>query len=326
MKKHLYLFAIACLSFLCVHAAKNQVVFRTATGTYTELTGATPVMSAIMAYDSFLVSSLSGESFALFDKSITLQPYSIMILRNGRIQITEDTSFTLADALYAEDLDSIDNTSSISYKIEGAGNKKILKVEWKNLRINKGAAINFINVQTWLYQETGIIEYHYGPRSANNATGYNTPATGIYIGLWYSNYDFSRRYEKMQVTGNMPNFSIDSALTMSVPYADGVPAEGTVFRFVPKKAATGIVKLLEHIDISVYPNPASNELSVMLPAVSEPVAVILTDMQGRVVYSTTPGVASNKLIIPTGGMQAGAYMLQVIVGRRCYDRAVAIQH
>src|SRR5688572_15683859 len=74
-------------------AAKNMHVFKKTTGTYVELTGATPVTSAVMAYDSFLVASLAGETFKLFGASRTMLNYSIMIMKDGRIQFSEDTAF-----------------------------------------------------------------------------------------------------------------------------------------------------------------------------------------------------------------------------------------
>ena len=314
---------IACIITQNVYAKDNIHIFKKATEAYVPLSGTVPVTGAVMAYDSVLISSLAGETFNLLGKPRTLAAHSIMIKRDGRIWFSEDTAFAVIDVLNCSLLESIDASSSVSYKIEGTGTGKVLKVEWKNLRVKSGQAGNFVNVQTWIYQQSGIVEFRYGPRSANNASGYTDPATGLYIGISYCNNSVTNMYEKMQVTGTPPNYNVDSVLNLNVPNIQGVPDEGTVFRYVPKAVAAGVDDLSLFDNVIAYPNPSNDKLVVKLPETSN-TTIEMVQMSGRLVYRGSS--AGNSHIIDTRNIPAGSYILHVEGGGYRVNRNVQIIH
>jgi hypothetical protein len=304
-------------------AAKNNIhVFKAAIGTYTPLANATSVTNAVMAYDSFVVSSLAGETFNLMGKPRTLASYGIMIMKDGRIQFSEDTAFAVIDALYSI-LESVDATTSVSYVWEGTGVNKVFKVEWKNLRVKSGQAGNFINVQTWIYPATGIIEFHYGPRSATNASGYTNPSTALYIGVSYCDNSITKMYEKMQVVGSIPNYTVDSNLNLNVPHIQGAPEEGTIFRFVPKAVTTNVTTAKFTDDIAVYPNPTSNTISLALPFIAT-TTVTIRATDGRVVHRSAHSDA--RFDVDVSNITGGVYHLTISDGVDHFTKPIVISH
>lgn len=242
MKKTVLLAMLISISFLRANAANNRYFFQTGSATYTELTGDSDITADVYATYGIVVTELMGKTFNFFGEPWPLDTTTryFGITSQGRVLLgVPDDGIALYDALYSDTLKIIDNTSKVSYKIEGSGSSTVVKVQWKNLKVFTGPAGNYINFQMWLYQD-GTVEYHYGPRSANNASGYTNPVTAIYIGIWYSNEDFTSIYEKIQVSGTPPNIILDSVLNTNVPHVQGVPENGTVYKFIPKSSASAV--------------------------------------------------------------------------------------
>lgn len=166
--KNYFLFIIGLLAFsLEVRGAKNLHVFRVSNETYTELSGDVAITNDIMTYDSFALSAVKGQTFHLFGKPRVMEENSIVILKNGRTFFMEDTAFSVIDCLNSDPLETIDNTTSISYKLDGPANKKILKIQWKNFRIKSGQAGNFVNFRCCSGCSAGHPEYKIKSHSLN---------------------------------------------------------------------------------------------------------------------------------------------------------------
>ncbi len=316
MKNRLTLiWALACILYCATasRAANNLCVFKQTTAPYVELTGDSNITALTFDSGYFHIPAVTGELLPLLGNPWTFDTTNrtLFAFPNGRVYVGIDTGFAIFDCLYTDSISLIDNSSKVSYTFQGAAGKKILKIQWKNLRIDSGPANNYFNVQMWLYQETGVIEFRYGPRSANNASGYNDPLTGIYAGIWYSNMTFSKMYEKMQVTGLPPNISIDSVLNLNVPNLLGVPEEGTVYRFVPKAVLTSVKGVKKAMSVELYPNPASNEVVVDFKATVDAVTASLFDMNGRKIRTVVAAAGSSGLIMPVRDLPLGAYQLLV---------------
>ncbi|HEY9178422.1 MAG TPA: T9SS type A sorting domain-containing protein, partial [Flavipsychrobacter sp.] len=219
-------------------------------------------------------------------------------------------------------LDSIDNTSKISYRIDGASGNKILKVQWKNVQIRTGQPGNFVNLQIWLHQ-SGVIEYRYGPSSASNASGY-TQATGPSVGISYSPFDLSPIFEKIWIYGTPPNIMIDSAKNLNFPNISGVPANGTVYRFAPKNLS---IKAFENSDgFSVYPNPANTALNISTQIYNTPVKASLIDMQGRIVSELLLDGQTKEHSISVAHLPDGIYEIRLQTKQMAITRKIEIRH
>jgi hypothetical protein len=310
-----------------VKGANNLCVFKVATAQYADLTGDSDVTSTVFPASYFTVTALGGEVMPLFGKQWAFDNVNnaLSIMSNGRLYIGIDTTeFAILDVLYADSVVLADNSSKISYKIDGPAGHRVLKVQWKNMRIATGPAGNFINVQIWIYQETGVVEFRYGPRSANNASGYNDPVTGIYTGIWYSNLDFSVRYEKMNLKGTPPNIIVDSALNLNVPNLLGVPDSGTIYRFVPKAVATSVSSIKEDAAFEIYPNPAANEITGSLSSSRYATEAILVDISGRPVKAFSIPSYAETFRLPVEDVVPGAYQLTLRSGNGSATRRVIV--
>lgn len=319
-------FVIVFIS-LGLHAQPNHNVLQVHNQTYTELTGDIPLTQMVFAVgDEYEVKDLYGETFNLYNKPWLMDTLTkgVLIFPNAFIEIVEDSNFIICDALLRW-LDSIDNTSKISYKIEGSSGNKILKVQWKNLKIRTGQAGNYVNLQIWLYQKDGMVEYRYGPSSANNASGYSQ-STGPSVGISYSDFNFTKMYEKIWIHGTPPNIQIDSAHNASFPNISGVPANGTVYRFIPKASAS-VRAVKKDMGITVYPNPADKEIVISLTTTTkETLKLSLLDMNGKLIREYYLKQGSSMLSIPSAKLSAGTYLLLVQGKDTAFSYKVSVVH
>jgi hypothetical protein len=249
------------LCSLSTMQAQHHYRFQSTTGTYSELNNAQQLSwnDFDPNLDLYTLQELIGQTFYFYNTPFPFGGIKTCAIEsNGVIRIDNDSTLIIIDAAFTY-LDSIDATSSISYTIEGAPGDYIVKAQWKNLKLRVGPAGNYANMQIWVYQQTGIVEIHYDPRSANNANGYNT-TSGPQVGMFFSEDDFSKCYDKLWITGSPDNLVIDSGTNYVFNAMSGVPQEGTIFRFIPRSMATGIYDY-ENIRQSmyVYPNPVAGD-------------------------------------------------------------------
>jgi hypothetical protein len=316
---------IVLLSFMLLFATTNSFAqdnlcyFNQTTAPYVPLGDEIDITNTVFLPDSYYVVTTPIGIYPLLGQQwdIDYNNRTISIFANGRVYLGLDTGFALFDCMYTDTMETLDATSKVSYWIEGTGNQQILKVQWKNLHIGPGPAGNYFNVQMWFYKETGVIEYHYGGRSANNASGYNTAGpVGIFVGMWHSNYNFTEMYEKIQVKGLPPNIQIDSNLNMNVPHIQGVPDSGTVYRFVPKAVASSVNELNAKHAISISPNPATDKVSIKLELTrSDETAITVIDATGRKVYERRKQrleKGTHTFSISTTTLAAGQYYIEVV--------------
>ena len=158
---------------ISAYAQPGYYEWRIGSHTYADLSGDVK-MSHVFEKDSTYTIPLNGETFTFYGKTYPMDGIkkTVGFTNAGNIRIDDDSTFIIVDAAL-QYLDSIDANSGMSYKLEGSGNNKILKMQWKNMKIRTGAADNFCNFQVWVYQANGILEIHYGP-SKSNETGYTS--------------------------------------------------------------------------------------------------------------------------------------------------------
>ena len=86
------------------------------------------------------------------------------------------------------------------------------------------------------------------------------------------------------------------------------------------KIATGIGNIDAASGIRIYPNPANDKL--VIEGVGKGTAIIITDITGREVYSTT--ASGNSTLITTAALVPGNYLLQLqtTAGRKYQQKIV----
>lgn len=292
------------LLIACPLFTKSQVSYRfeQTTGAYADLSGHTVIQNPNFGSGDLFLVDLTGETFRFYKTPFTFGGTTTFYLQtNGNIRVDDGSSTIIVDGAFIF-LDSIDNNSEISYKVEGASGNKIVKVQWKNLKIRTGQPDNFINIQIWVYQATGIIEIHYGPSSASNASGFTETGNtaGINVGIFHVPTDFSKFYEKLWLNNEPSNLVIDSSTQFAFKALKGVPPNGSVYRFVPKFSLVSSPEIKGGKLVAMYPNPAANEVNFTAHQ-----SGIITDITGKTVMAFTEAEAIN-----VSGLSPGTYLLK----------------
>jgi hypothetical protein len=299
--KSILLFAVL-LATACHVFAQNHYRFEEATAPYTNLADATVVQNPNFASGSFIFIDLAGETFKFYDvpfafggiKTLAMQP-------NGNARVDNDSSAIIIDGAFGY-LDSIDNISELSYKVEGPAGNRIVKMQWKHLKCRAGQDSNYINLQIWLYQQSGVIECRYGS-SYKNASGFTT-TTGPQVGIFYGDDDFTKIYQKLWVTNTPANIILDSAKTFTFKAMAGIPANGTVYRFVPRFGLLSINMPTQNAHIGLYPNPAQNTLYF-----NKPTTGMVYNTNGRLVLTF-----KNTTEADINNLPAGIYQIYTAQG------------
>ena len=74
--------------------------------------------------------------------------------------------------------------------------------------------------------------------------------------------------------------------------------------------ATGISENSFAASINLFPNPATNHLTIELPNANEKVKVTIADITGKIIYKTS-AFAAQKTEVNTKDFEAGVYLVQV---------------
>lgn len=87
----------------------------------------------------------------------------------------------------------------------------------------------------------------------------------------------------------------------------------------------GINNVIANKDFQVYPNPASNQLTVkMQQSVMNQVRIV--DMSGRIVFETKENIAASKVNVATDHLTDGIYLLQIRSGNKTGSASFVIKH
>lgn len=195
--------------------------------------------------------------------------------------------------------------SPISYEITGLPGTRIAKVEWRNAGFyndpnNYSDSVNF---QVWIYETTGDIEFRYGSSrvSTESYSGLTGPTVGIAPFESDPNYMMHPGY---YLTGDSTNASVGSAYAQLT----GTPVDGTVFRFA-STITVGVKDALYAQGISVYPNPAADEVRIALEVTGMAV-VNIADITGRIVHTETiEGYGKATAQVYTSHLAPGLYVV-----------------
>lgn len=224
---------------------------------------------------------------------------------------------------YFDDIANADNdtlVSPVSYVVEGPPGFQICKIEWLNVGFYEdwaanGTYTNTTSFQLWLYENSNVFEYHYGPSNITNPSiihMFGAPAAAFLENLnQNTGFNWDGFYS---VTGNTDAPTITTLSNAEVLAAQGIPAyallngepaEGTVYRFAPT-----FVNVEENslVAFDVFPNPTSGVLNVFNPTQEVVLAQILS-ADGKIVQVETLNSGRNS--IHTENLSSGFYILRV---------------
>jgi hypothetical protein len=235
----------------------------------------------------------------------------------------QDDSLSDVFLPYFDDIANADNdtlVSPVSYVVEGPPGFQICKIEWMNVGFYEdwaanGTYTNTTSFQLWLYENSNIFEYHYGPSNISDPSTvhmFGAPAAAFLENLnQNTGFDWEGFYS---VTGNTDAPTITTVTNAEVLAAQGIPsyallngepAEGTVYRFAPT-----FVNVEENslANFDVFPNPTSGLLNVFNPTQESVVAQILS-ADGKVIQVET--LTSGRNAIQTDKLSSGFYLLRI---------------
>ena len=235
----------------------------------------------------------------------------------------QDDSLSDVFLPYFDDIANADNdtlVSPVSYVVEGPPGFQICKIEWMNVGFYEdwaanGTYTNTTSFQLWLYENSNIFEYHYGPSNISDPSTvhmFGAPAAAFLENLnQNTGFDWEGFYS---VTGNTDAPTITTVTNAEVLAAQGIPsyallngepAEGTVYRFAPT-----FVNVEENslATFDVFPNPTSGLLNVFNPTQESVVAQILS-AEGKVIQVET--LTSGRNAIQTDKLSSGFYLLRI---------------
>ncbi len=224
---------------------------------------------------------------------------------------------------YFDDIANADNdtlVSPVSYVVEGPPGFQICKIEWLNIGFYEdwaanGTYTNTTSFQLWLYENSNIFEYHYGPSNISDSSTihiFGAPAAAFVENLnQNTGFDWEGFYS---VTGNSEAPTITTLTNAEVFAAQGIPsyallnsepADGTVFRFAPTFANVEENSLAS---FDVFPNPTSGLLNVFNPT-QESLAAQILSADGKVIQVETLNAGRNS--IQTDQLASGFYLLRI---------------
>ena len=300
--KHISVFTLAVLSFTA--SAQFPYLFEVDTAPYQSLLNSTlvpagwddPEFTADLGFyfdfNGINISQLTqyGSGTVVYSPTYPLS--------NGVIPI----SYDIAD----KGLVTANDPSVIRWTTSGQLGEQVFQLEWNNCgisqEINGGTPENlsYINVTLKMYEETGVIEFHYGPSQIN---------PGIQEPCWSSlGYDFNYTTQEGQfvVTGGSsisPALSYYSSIAeiYSAPSLTSIPPNGTIYRFTPQN--TGINDTNGVFEFLASPNPSNSNIKVSIPSDAY---WTLRDNSGKTIHS---GHATDDNILDFESLTPGTYFL-----------------
>ncbi len=320
MKKNLvaFLLTLASAGVFAQQAVGPHYLFTTYTSAFAPIQEATSLDGGQIWDDPTWTVPLG---FAFYTANDTITTLYVGELGTTVYGIQDDS---LSDIFlpYFDDIANADNdtlVSPVSYVVEGPPGFQICKIEWFNVGFYEdwaanGTYTNTTSFQLWLYENSNIFEYHYGPSNISDPSTvhmFGAPAAAFLENLnQNTGFDWEGFYS---VTGNSDAPTITTLSNAEVLAAQGIPsyallngepAEGTVYRFAPT-----FVNIEENslATFDVYPNPTSGLLNVFNPTQELVVAQILSS-EGKIVQIET--LNSGKNSIQTENLSSGFYIIR----------------
>ncbi|ESU19283.1 hypothetical protein FCR2A7T_27080 [Flavobacterium cauense R2A-7] len=241
MKKITLLMALLMFAITGSYAqSASTYAFSNSMGTYTEMSGAATLLTAVRA-DSYLSPAQNigftfvyeGVNYTQFKMGsngfISLNTTGTAVLTTNDLSTANATSRPIIAPLW-DDLDGATPASSVAgYEVTGSAPNRVLTVEWRNWEWNwNSGATPVISFQVKLYETTNVIEFVYRQEATNVASGSATIGIGSATGSGAGSYL------------NLTSVSTPAvSSTTSTTNISTKPATGQIFTFTPPPACAG---------------------------------------------------------------------------------------
>ena len=315
MKKALLSLALAAVTQLGAWA--QGYTFSQTTGTYADLTA--PTVLSTSGWDEDTYTLPMPFPFTVNGNTVT----NLEIDDNGYVFFETLTNVGWMDVMYSDLLEALTGTSTVSYAVTGTAGSRILKIEWRNASFYDGTASEFTNMQLWMHEGTNNIDMRYGPSNIVSIADIFGPAGGPDVGIVTEVDTAAKTLNAIYLQGNA------SAPTATIitngqfyPSLSSVPSPNTVYTF-SASAVSGISKNLNNAAISLFPNPATDLITVKGLAASKTAASVkVMDVLGKVVLTEKLN-ASNQVNISK--LPKGTYFMEVTNGTERFGKQVVKQ-
>jgi hypothetical protein len=310
----IFTFVIACCLVSSFSFAQTfPYEFSVLSDPYYDLTSPISISDADVWDDPFYITS-TGFEVTLFEAVTNtlgiISPGSQVININ---EANPDTVQVLmpymADIMNASDTIAV---SPISYQLEGPPGNAVYKLEWKNVGFYgewnaSNSYFNTTNFQLWIYQNSGIIEFRYGPNTIKSGSLLHFFGTGPLVLLGENvAFDGSGWQGLWALGGDPQNPTISAIPSGQQPLPDqcllGEPQSGTVYRFAPVVA--GISELQSELQLRAWPSPTSDFLTI---AIKPNMAYSIYDIAGNLMVTSTAADYNERLDIRS--WPAGQYCI-----------------
>jgi hypothetical protein len=305
---------VCCIASSMAHSQTFPYEFSVFNDPYFELTAPGSISNADVWDDPFYITS-TGFEVTLFD--VVTNTLGIISPGSQVININEANPDTvqvlmpyMADIMNASDTIAV---SPISYQLEGPPGNQVFKLEWKNVGFYgewnaTNSYYNTTNFQLWLYQNTGVIEFRYGPNTIKSGSLLHFFGTGPLVLLGQNVAFDGSGWEGLWALGGDPQNPTISAIPsgqqpLPGQSLSGEPESGTVYRFAP--VVIGTQEALPIPQLSVWPTPASRELNLTTVRGER---YSIYNMQGQVMWSQT--ASSTQMLIDISSWPAGSYCVK----------------
>lgn len=174
-----------------------------------------------------------------------------------------------------------------------------------------GTQNDSVNFQIWVYETTNIVELRYGSSKITYPSDYfyagSSPLVGMFKDFDLNTYTFTKSYS-LTGSSTAPNVDSFTDLTSAPPVMSSYPANGTVYRFIPKAVATAIGENTIAHQFNVYPTVANQSIHVDYSQ-SATTKVDMYTASGQLVQSTSIDKGENTIDISS--LANGNYLLNV---------------
>jgi hypothetical protein len=289
----LFTLVIACCLFSSFSNAQTfPYEFSVLSDPYYDLTAPISISDADVWDDPFYITS-TGFEVTLFD--VVTNTLGIISPGSQVINLNEANPDTVqvlmpyfADIMNASDTIAV---SPISYQLEGPPGNAVYKLEWKNVGFYgewnaSNSYFNTTNFQLWIYQNSGIIEFRYGPNTIKSGSVLHFFGTGPLVLLGENvAFDGSGWQGLWALGGDPQNPTISAIPSGQQPLPDqclfGEPQSGTVYRFAPIVA--GNSELQPELQLRAWPSPTSDFLTI---AIKPNTSYSIYDIAGKLMVSS----------------------------------------
>ncbi|MEZ5016280.1 MAG: T9SS type A sorting domain-containing protein [Flavipsychrobacter sp.] len=164
------------------------------------------------------------------------------------------------------DTDSV-SQSPIRYQVDGNMGSRILKIEVANAGFydeltQSGTTKNYVNIQLWLYEQSNIVELHYGASQINSFSTYFP--LGLLTGYIRDINVGTGNMDKFYILkGNNTSPTVDSfSATSPQTGLTSFPTSGTVYRYTPIVPPSTSVGTIALEGMKVYPTHCTNNITI----------------------------------------------------------------